>query len=288
MSLISAARAKHNKMQNSTLTQDFEKLSVKQIKTDQYNDFTVMKSSELKDYVNSFGNFLKFLPKGYSVNRKLGKGAFGTTMNICKNNWKCMACKVQQYFSKQDVISEFHMQKKFAGIGIAPDVISVPTYYKHGNKEFAIIYMSAIDGVVETLLEQPLKIEQLDLLIDQILFILKTMRDNKLTMGDAHFQNIVYKNEVNSQGVLSLRIMLIDFGWSSDQGSDTFLELIQMLRTLHYDYAPNLNEENRTYLTDALKTIIMTNYDNIDISTQDLIELEWTSAMDLHANKMQR
>merc|ERR1712127_610623 len=57
-------------------------------------DFPKLDTTEI---IQKFGHeFIRAVPQGYTLSKKLGQGAFGSTFSICKSRFECSALKVVQ------------------------------------------------------------------------------------------------------------------------------------------------------------------------------------------------
>lgn len=282
-----------------------------------------LSGGEQKKYVARFGaKLLDAVPKGYQLVRKLGEGAFGVALLACKNQFECLVLKIQIVDDDRKFNHEVAMQKKFAAVGLAPQVLDMKTW-NHRGQRIASIVMTKIDGILDSFLavEQPKHV--LDQLLVWITDAIKKMCDSSLTHADYHFSNLAYivttsdgdvdddeefvpvageegdedefkatrvavrKNEPHSSR-FTLTPILIDFGWSSSGSCFPQLELIQALRTASRRYNPKMPLSNQKYMQDELYKLYTKNYNPKLSKTQEAYEKEWDKLMDKQVEIVER
>lgn len=233
-----------------------------------FNHFDEISSFELARIRKRFGEgFLDNIPTGYKISRQLGKGKYGVTFLICKNAFDSLAVKVQEVKPKKEeaVFREVQLQRKFAEHGLAPEVHSdKPVFYMHQKKKYAVVIMDRIQGVLTDFLKFNINSSAIEELIDNFFIIIGTMREYGMAHGDLHDQNIGFDYRVNSRGKLCLVLTLIDFGFACLETSDTYLDTIQLLRTLHpvFDKRGERNKNVINRFTETLQDFIRLNYNN--------------------------
>jgi tRNA A-37 threonylcarbamoyl transferase component Bud32 len=293
LSLVSAARRGKQKPNTRSSKKKHSKKSmrvahVNDLSASQVNQFDRIAPHELRGITAKFGKqFLSSLPKGYHLSKKLGSGVFGVTFSICKNNFECLAIKVQQFTDKNAIMNEVKMQKIFHKHGIAPAIIGSPKFYKHKGKDFAVIVMSRIDVVMQDLLDQPITDEAREQIWTAIVSLLSTMRKYKLAHNDMHWENLAMVYAQDAHGRLTMRGTCIDFGWSFSGKSSTSLEVLQLIRTLDRSYSPNINKKTQQFLLTRLIALYEGSYDG-DVRHQASVEALWTREMDEAIHYKQR
>ena len=268
VSIVSAARMHRHRNKdnntpfNNTITNSF---------------INTLTESKLDDIEENYGDFTEFIRPGFGIKKILGSGKFGLVLSICKSNFNCSAMKLIKSKhttglseQKREVLKEFQMQKLFADVDIAADVIGRPIFYRYNNHLISVIHMHRIDGMLEDLLHVRMSQAAIDNIYEQLLFLIGEMKHHKLTHGDLHTGNIFYQLRPDSDGVLQVRLVLGDFGWSSHKKASTPLEYVQLIRTLGYD--KDIDEDNFKYLDQRLRARFTHLYPHMDISTEDKIE----------------
>jgi tRNA A-37 threonylcarbamoyl transferase component Bud32 len=115
--------------------------------------------------------------------------------------------------------------------------------------------MAKVDGIVEDILEDKrTSIQTLERILAQVVRMLQVMCDWELTHGDMSFSNMGYRIDMG-QGI---HFMLLDFGWSRDDGCNPQNELIALI-------ARSINSENlrKRWLGERLLTLYRNNYEDV-------------------------
>jgi tRNA A-37 threonylcarbamoyl transferase component Bud32 len=268
MSLVSSARRKDktgSDPKKSSRVDLYRNLDMNSLDKDIKN---LIKVPELdpKYLIRQYGKeFFKAVPEGYSVSALLGKGAFGTTYSICKDQFACMAVKIIKLKKgKSELVNEINMQNKFNAKGLAPAIIGKPIFYNHDGQQWGIVTMAQIDGVLDKLLEEDLTHASLDDILLGFLSLVARMKNLGLAHRDAHSGNISYNYRRDAFGHLTVELSIIDFGFSSTKGSQSELEIIQFLRTLSMREKgqKGTTEHNREYLWDRLLAFYQANFNS--------------------------
>jgi hypothetical protein len=220
--------------------------------------------------------FLNAVPRGYTLSKKLGAGSFGTTFSICKNKFECSALKVVQLQDgRQELNHEITMQNKFHAKQMAPAIIGKPTFYNYQGKEYGVINMEKIDGVLDHILSKDLTPEALDDIARGFLFLVSQLDVAGYAHRDAHPGNIAVNYKRDAFGKLTLQLSLIDFGHSKILGGSwPELEILQFLRTLSMKDAnddPGVTPANQMYLWDRLLAFYQANFDP-RVQTEDEVD----------------
>jgi serine/threonine protein kinase len=236
----------------------------------------------LKNIRKKYGDeFINQLPKGYTLSKFLGKGAFGQTFSACKSNFECIAVKVIELRHGDDELhDEFEMQQKFHEIGLAPSVLGKPKFYTFSGKRFGIIVMEQIDGVLDQLLNKNLEAFTLDDILISFLDIVNKLKRAGYAHRDAHPGNISFNYKKMANGDLNVKLNLIDFG-HSQTGSRAWpdLEIIQFIRTLSMKddgVDEGVTQGNQDYLFPRLLSMYQKNF-NRYVETEEEIEEEFNN-----------
>lgn len=209
-----------------------------------------IKSMDTKPIVKEFGQkALTIMPDGFQLTRKLGEGDFGVTYQACLTSYDCVAVKfLKRHLPKKDYTHEADLQRVFAEKGLAPRIYRGPVFYSSNGKEFVGLVMERIDGTLDSLLEQAFEPDARADLVAAVLSLLGLMEHFNLTHGDLHTGNIGYRYATTHKNVLTLQLILIDFGYSVQGVSNRKLDALQLLRTLR--------EPKSTFDKDNVKALI--------------------------------
>ena len=237
--------------------------------------YEAVPADDLRNIERQYGNGFyvgveKAIGKGFVITKELGSGDFGTTYAMCnrENSDLCYAVKViRKVREKTEVEYEFAIQRKFAQAGIAPDVIgNKPYFYNYKGGHFAIIVMQRIDGVLDELLVTTLKPADLDLIFRELMKIVIRLAQNNLTHGDMHPGNVSYVFTRNSENTLTVRLQLIDFGWSLVGEASPATETTKILYTLQG------NKKNTKWLEKNILAVIIANWPQLEVGSWDEIK----------------
>jgi hypothetical protein len=267
---------------------------------------------EESDLTYKFGKeFLKHIPQGHHVVKKIGEGSFGVALLTANGPFERLVVKLQVVQDVCQFQHEVEMGRKFAAAGLAPKILDVKQW-THRGKHIAAIVMNKIDGILEDLLKH----KQSDQVLNQILFwvvdSMKRMCAAKLTHGDMHAGNIGFTLEIDIADASAdekddteyvpkddeetdtielrgsrfvLKPTLIDFGWSTAGQCNPELELIQFLRTSSRRYNDKMPSSNENYLQSNLYQMYHNNYNKKLRNSQNAFEDEWGKLMDKQAGK---
>ena len=196
-----------------------------------------------------------FLKPGYKVVKYYGGGGTGQVFQVCKNDYECFAVKARRSDDKSDwktAKDEYQMQNQVAKLGLAPRINKM--YIPKQPNKLAFALMEPIDGTLYSFLRDPKSKTVLNLLLQSVLLLLRTLHKNKYVHGDFHWDNIAYFVD----NKMRWRLQLIDFGMTN-KGNQTFVrkfaafDVSQLIRTLGRDLTPKMNNNNRKYLDSILK-----------------------------------
>lgn len=267
-SLITATRMRKGQLKRTKQCKynlNFKDLDVDSLKC--YVDSDFDENEIIEEFGTGWRDIIKKKMKLEIVN-KLGKGAYGVVLNACADAFNCYAVKIQHVKNMEDFKREVKMQKIFAVRGLSPSIIGAQHFYQHDGKQFGVILMSRIAGVMNDVLETRLDKQYLDTIIGWIVNLLRLMRKFTLTHGDLHWENLAYVYGLAADGLVSPIPTLIDFGFATDKFSNSQLEMLQLLRTLRekHNY---FDDYNRQYLSKQLLKIYNTAYPN-DKNVEDM------------------
>ena len=223
---------------------------------------------------NKFGDFFQYLPPGYRVSKKLGQGAYGEVYQICHNRLECLAIKLQMMVNAHDYYDdEFALQRGFAKVGLAPNIVGSPFFLQNADGQHICgCVMEKVHGTLYHLLQdEPLTDVSLIQITFDILYLLGRFRKADLTHGDFHESNIVYRFVTDDQGVLQIRLMVIDFGFSR-KGANTKKDFVYFL----YDhiYRAKILQHNRDFITKLLVPLLP--FFGVSDSSEHTLEKEST------------
>lgn len=217
-----------------------------------------------------FGSqFLKLLPKKHSMQKQIGKGAFGKVYLSCNHKNSCFVLKLQVVTDKKEFTDELKLQKLFHSKKLAPKLYSYKLYtYK--NKTIGAILMDPVDYMLPTLLTNKLPTPELNQYIIWLVEVIDLLCKYKLAHNDLHFDNIAISD---NNGILSP--ILIDFGQSTVGKCYPQLEFLQMIRTLNTRYFPELHKHNIKYLSKELSNIYRKRFDSKFKTPNTTKEVPW-------------
>jgi serine/threonine protein kinase len=202
------------------------------------------------NYGNQFNNFIKSVDINMQFIKLLGKGKCGTVYLICHNNNQqdCKVIKIEKFkgnikTSMKDFQQEIHMQQKFYKIGLAPNLIK-SGFFASKPKYYGAIIMDKVDGTLRSLLKIQHTPQFLDIIIEELLYIVDKLCRYNLVHGDMHFDNIAIHNK---------KLILIDFGFAccilNKIKCNPRLEFSQLLNSCTWG---DFNEFNKNYIYDKL------------------------------------
>ena len=205
-----------------------------------------------------FGSYIiNDIDSRYPIRRYIDTGRYGKILVGCGDElFDCRVFKIQKINDNvlpEYIYREIQMQKKMSDIGLAPAIFDYDI-----NKNYFLIEMEKIDGVIEDILLEKLDNDTLDLIIRQVSDIIDLLCKNGVVHGDMHWGNIGFRFIVGKYDNLLLQSMLIDYGLSccvdKNIGCRPKLEYAQLIRTLAPEYI-DMNNYNRLYLTKKLYDI---------------------------------
>ena len=197
---------------------------------------------KLEVFQSTAGTIEKYLLDHYNGIMPLDKGQYGEvyTFNYKGADRVLKVLSTETRFSFETSYKEIFVQKKFAEMGLAPQIYSArivalerEDMYRIPEK-YTLIEMEKIDGNLEKLMKykllSPITIEKI---MREILTMISVYQMNGYSHGDLHWGNIGYK----VVGKNSIRLYLIDFGlaccvYSETLDKETVLyDTTQLLRT---------------------------------------------------------
>ena len=197
---------------------------------------------KLEVFQSTAGTIEKYLLDHYNGIMPLDKGQYGEvyTFNYKGADRVLKVLSTETRFSFETSYKEIFVQKKFAEMGLAPQIYSArivalerEDMYRIPEK-YTLIEMEKIDGNLEKLMKykllSPITIEKI---MREILTMISVYQMNGYSHGDLHWGNIGYK----VVGKNSIRLYLIDFGLACCVYSETLdkesvlYDTTQLLRT---------------------------------------------------------
>jgi tRNA A-37 threonylcarbamoyl transferase component Bud32 len=216
---------------------------------DHLNHIPRLKKNDENELISRFGKSfaLQFVER-YRPSRIIGEGRYGIVVAICKDRYECLAVKIQQVHSEYNLEREIRIQQKLSNLELCPKIVTSPTFFKHDNKNFAVISMEIVDKDLMTLLEGNLELKSIEMIAGNITDMIALIANSGCTHGDFHIANLSMKFRKNAWEDTVIYPQLLDFGQSTDKFSDPRLDTLQMLRTLLEKQSPTLNTDNRKFL----------------------------------------
>lgn len=192
----------------------------------------------------------KLLPQkclgGWRVSTYLGSGVAGYVFGSHNSkNKKTGALKIQVPGRNHTIKQEVSNHKKFASMGLSPEVHSYCSRQKFGGT-IAFLNMARIDIVVRKWLRTTRSKMVIDQFVEKLFDMIAVMGKQGFTHGDLHSENIgfVYKRT----GVPG-KIQILDHGYAHTKGSMPLLEIVQFMRSITTRYAPRSHAPTTKYLT---------------------------------------
>jgi hypothetical protein len=174
--------------------------------------------------------------KGWKIVKMLGGGAFGKVFLAVNQAGEKRAIKFQleergAFLSARE---EVGLHRWFAKRGLAPAVYAYEVFKAPvRNVNVHVIMMEPVDFILEDLLCHPQAakffVDWLEPVGDQIVYLFEQMRRVNATHGDFHTGNIGFKYNPATNKV---KLLLIDFGQSSVQVNNPYVDAEQLLRTM--------------------------------------------------------
>jgi len=174
----------------------------------------------IKQIQSKYFPFRTLVPVKY-----LGGGRFGKTYSVCSRECDmCIAIKIQKYTDGLE--REATIQNVFASHGLALEMLEYQIVRNKYGVKFIMTAMPVLDmDLFEFLDKNILDNNQVKVLVDTIIQMLRSMSSAKLIHGDAHFGNIA---------LLNRKIYFIDFGRSVENNktkSDIFIDMVSVIRS---------------------------------------------------------
>ena len=240
------------------------------------NDYPLLKGEDLDKIKMQFGpDFTNYFIHNYQPSKLLGEGGYGSVVAACMNRYTCVAVKLQQVFSRQEIQREIEMQTEFAMLSLSPALNDQPRYFLHDGKDFVVLSMDRVDGDLLELIEETEDRELLEKDLIKLAFSITDMigilANNNLTHGDFSVANMAYIYRHDAKGYLVLKPMLIDMFWSTNKFSDPQFDTLQMLRTLLPKFTPSVNQKSRTFLLKYLMDFYAANWGRIQLEDIETI-----------------
>jgi tRNA A-37 threonylcarbamoyl transferase component Bud32 len=241
---------------------------------------STIQSTDLDQVRLQYGTGWETYTGGMKVVEELGAGANGTTFMTCRSTTNCMAMKLQKVKNILYFRNEIAMQIRMSKLGLCPHIISYKTY-TYGRDTIGVILMDRINGTLSSLLEYKLSRDQLNVILGWLMDILHGLSSHRIVHGDMHYRNIGYVFTTDVYGRHTIRLQLIDMGWSSMQPKHEFmhLELLQLMRCTDKYFEPDMYPTNRTYVRKYLKNVYMNMYGEIQFPD---VEDMWEAVSDIY------
>jgi tRNA A-37 threonylcarbamoyl transferase component Bud32 len=207
------------------------------------------------------GKFDSFLPMGYSLIRKLGSGAAGIALLLCRNGSDCKVLKVSKLKDpkvREHFERELVMHKKFEAAGIGPRIFRTGKFRK-GDTEYGVIEMARVSGTFDDLLKVRQSKKVLDWIVESVDKIVDKLCEYGLIHGDTHFGNLAYNEQPNGKR----KPMMIDFGLACCKKKtkcNPALEYLTIIRDMPFDES-GIEDHNLDYLMDRFISIYRKRYD---------------------------
>ena len=265
-SILSTARAVNTEnahvKESTRATNLNDKLAtVKQSALQHLNAIPHLTDADNMRIQSEFGNtFADAFIAGYKPSRLLGEGRYGTVFAACADRYRCIAVKIQLLLSETDFKRELRMQQKFASLSLAPTIVSDPRVFINGKQKFAVLSMNTIDGNMETLLTKELPMADLHHIVTAIIDMIALISNTGMTHGDFSTVNLGFKYTNDAWSQLTIRPILIDFGWATDEFSYPQWDTLQFMRTSLPERAPDMNAINRTFILNKLMAFYNANW----------------------------
>lgn len=141
-------------------------------------------------------------------------------------------------------------------------------------KYIAYYRLKEIDITLNDYLKTPLPQDKIRNIAHEIGRILETCKKNKITHGDMHFENIA----IDEKGKLTL----LDFGFSSKGKSVTFIDVLQLLRSVTVIGDANKNNLRRLRMELGNLAIVKYYFSDFKTITYDEIDEIWDYDRDVN------
>lgn len=187
----------------------------------------------------------------------LGSGQYGLAALICssKYNHNLVVKLVMEGTSADDLTREFEIQKQYAALHLAPQVIASKI---DSNRQHPvdIIVMAQLTGgiLVDFFNTYDLSDDQLLDIANQLINMIDVACRHELTHLDLHFNNVGYNR--GGQGPSGITLQFIDFGLSLDACLNPNIDLLALIRgtfLLHDERGDKNAIRLRYLLIDVLK-----------------------------------
>lgn len=190
----------------------------------------------------------------------IASGSFGHVFEI-KQGSRVLALKILKISDREtrdEVASEIQTQRRMAAIKVAPSIVWYRKYTPDTRTTYAAIAMERIDGTIGDLLgylrvgkrlsatKATVPKKLLATWIHTCVTQLYDMVKSGTIHADYHWWNIGYKFKNNET-----LVMVIDFGMST-KGRNIEMDLVQLIRTAHRDYAPEWHTSVRKVVRDTV------------------------------------
>lgn len=196
--------------------------------------------------------------KGWYFERFLGSGSHGSIFSVRNKKGVVRAAKIVTV----DPGPEVRAQKKLASIGVAPRVFDSCKL----SKGVWVMILEQVEGTLEDLVggHKSIGKRKLHDIFREIVRNVEAMEAANVSHGDLALDNIGYVTRTDG----SLRVMLIDFGWSGRHVP--MFDMTSLAQSLLF----TKNEANRDFLYDKTRAYISNKY-GLDIpdSTDGFDEL---------------
>jgi hypothetical protein len=183
---------------------------------------------------------MSYLPsaafQGWKIVKMLGGGAFGKVFLAVNRAGEKRAIKFQLEDPRAFLTAreEVGLHRWFAKRGLAPAVYAYEVFAGPvRNMNIHVIMMEPVDFILEDILCHPQAptffTNWLEPVGDQLVYLFEQMRKVNATHGDFHTGNIGFKFNPETNKV---KLLLIDFGQSSTQVNNPYVDAEQLLRTM--------------------------------------------------------
>lgn len=183
--------------------------------------------------------------KGWHFKRFLGSGSHGSIFSVRNRKVVVRAAKIVTV----DPGPELRAQKKMASIGVGPRVYDSCKI----SKGTWVMILEQVEGTLEDLVGGHKNIGKRRLadIFREIVLNVEAMEAANVSHGDLSLDNIGYVTRTDG----SLRVMLIDFGWSGRHVP--MFDMTSLAQSLLF----TKNEANRDFLYEKTRAYISNKYD---------------------------
>ena len=204
----------------------------------------------------AFGDIIGKCVKGWKIVRLIASGATGTVFETINEKDNSKGVMKMQYENPEDMKREIDIQRRFHKLKLSPklhgycsfkpskmpvalkNALKDTIFYKGkpptGHKIF-LLFMDSVDGtVMDWFMSGKKNKGSISRLVSAVIDTVDRLKKAKVVHGDFHLDNMGYVYTDSSKS--SIRILPIDFGWSSRGRAFTEFELILILETSQVEY----------------------------------------------------